>query len=625
MAWIRGMNVVGAIVRGAVLAFVTAATLAPPVAAETPSLLPIAEVRPGMVGVGRTVFEGSRIEEFAVEVIGVLENIGPRQSIILARLSGGPLATTGVMSGMSGSPVYVDGRLMGAVAYSFPFAKEPIAGITPIGEMIEATRTDTPAVRAASTRFPGLWTAEGRLAFPLGRDALMAAVRRPLRSVPVSSGRLSAGALPQGVSGGSLVPLSLPLAFSGFDESVLGLAREAFAGSGFLPVSGTAAKGSTPPLPDLAPGSAVGVSLIEGDLDVSATGTVTHVEGDRVYAFGHPFYNLGPTQFPMRKAFVHAPFPSVYQSWKITTPAEAVGTVEQDRNTAIAGRVGTSPRMIPVEVRMLTSRGLEKTYTFRMVDDELFTPVLAFMAVTSVLQGSERAFGTASIDVEATMELNGRSPVTVQDLFTEEQPAIKAAALVAAPLAYLMSNDFEPVRVERLRIDVRSHETNQSATLQRAWVERAGQLRAGTTVPLKLLMRTYRGEEKVETIPLAIPASAPAGTYTLLVADGDAFTRVEQAEMRQAFAPQDVDQLIRAINGLRKQNHVYARLTRPDDGAMVGGEHLPSLPPSVMSVLGGPDQDPGVVALRTASVWQFDLPIGHALTGARYLTLNIRR
>jgi hypothetical protein len=615
--------VVRGIVRVAALAVVAVASAASASAAPAPPpMLPISEVRPGMVGVGRTVFEGSRIEEFRVEVIGVLENTGPRQSIILARLSGGPLANTGVMSGMSGSPVYVDGRLMGAVAYAFPFAKEPIAGITPIQEMIDATKTDAP--RAASARFPGLRASNGGLALPLDREALMAAVQRPLQPLAVSAGRLRAGALPDGVSGG-LVPISVPLSFSGFDPGVLALAREAFAGSGFLPVSGTAAAGTTPALPALEAGSAVGVSLIEGDLDVSATGTVTHVEGDRVYAFGHPFYNLGPTQFPMRKAFVHAPFPSVYQSWKITTPGEAVGTVDQDRTTAIAGRVGRSPRMIPVEVRMITSRGIAKTYSFRLVDDELFTPVLAFMSMASVLQGSERAFGTASIDVEATMELNGRSPVTVRDLFTEEQPAIKAAALVAGPLAYLMGNDFEPVRLDRLRIDVRSHETNQSATLRRVWVDRAGPLRAGTTVPLKLLIRTYRGEEKVETIPLAIPENAPAGTYTLLVADGDAFTRVEQAEMRQAFRPQDVDQLIRAINGLRRQNHVYARLTRPDEGAFIAGEHLPSLPPSVMSVLGGPDQDPGVVALRTAAVWQFDLPIGHALTGARYLTLNIRR
>jgi hypothetical protein len=592
-------------------------------ASPASAIFPLEDVRPGMRGIGRTVFEGTTIEEFSVEVIGVLENVGPKQSMIIARLEGGPLAKTGVIAGMSGSPVYIEGKLVGAVAYGFPFSKETIGGITPISEMIDATRTTGP--RAASTRFPVAFGPGGPKA-PLDRESLVAALNRPLPAIPLSAGAMRGG-VPGHLAGRSLAPLSVPLVFSGFDPATFEWARGIFAGMGFTPVMGTGGRGVLPKggIPDLQPGGAVGISLIEGDLDLSATGTVTHIDNNRVYAFGHPFYNLGPTQFPMRKAWVYSVFPSLYQSWKISSAADAVGTIDQDRITAVAGTIGKQPRMIPVEVKIKTSRGQERAFSFRMVDDELFSPVLAYVAVASVLQNNERAFGTSTIRVDARLSLSGKREVRVEDLFTQEQPAVQAAALVAAPLAYLMTNDFERVKVEKVEIDVDSDETVQSATLERAWLERTGPVRAGSTVPLKVVLRTYRGETLSQTIPITIPASAPSGTYSVLVADGPALTAVEQREMRQQFVPRDLDQLIRAINGLRHNNHVYVRMTRPDDGAIVRGEYMQSLPPSVLSVLGGSDQGTSVIPLRTAAVWDFDLSTDYAVSGSRLLTLTVER
>jgi hypothetical protein len=583
-------------------------------------ILPLDQVRPGMVGIGRTVFEGTKIEEFKVTVIGVLENVGPKQSMIIARLDGGPLEKTGIIAGMSGSPVYIDGKLVGAVAYGFPFSKETIGGITPISEMIDATRTGGP--RAASARFPTPFSAAGPRA-PLDRESFVAALKRPLPTVPLAAGI----GTPSFLAGQSLTPISVPLTFAGFDPATFEWAKGLFSGMGFTPVMGTGGKGALPTasLPDLQPGGAVGISLIEGDMDLSATGTVTHIDQNRVYAFGHPFYNLGPTQFPMRKAYVYSVFPSLYQSWKISSAADAVGTIEQDRITAVAGTIGKAPHMIPVEVKIKTSRGQERAFSFRMVDDELFSPVLAYVALASVLQSNERAFGTSTIRVDARFSLTGKREVRVEDLFTQEQPAIQAAALVAAPLAYLMTNDFERVKVEKVDIDVASDETVQSAALERVWLERTGPVRAGATVPLKVLLRTYRGETLSETIPITIPATAPTGNYAVLVADGPSLTAVEQREMRQQFVPRDLDQLIRAINGLRHNNHVYVRMTRPDDGAIVRGEYMQSLPPSVLSVLGGSDQGTSVIPLRTAAVWDFDLSTDYAVSGSRLLTLTVER
>ena len=603
------------LVTAAVLSAVTLASAAPV------EVLRLEDVRPGMKGIGRTVFEGSRVDEFKVEIIGVLENVSPRQSMILARLTGGPLANTGVIAGMSGSPVYIDGKLVGAVAYGFPFSKETIAGITPIGEMIDATNGPV-APRAASARFPTPVGMSG-LQAPLDARAMMSALQRPVPAL-APAGATVRGQAPPELHGQSLKPLSLPLVFSGFDAGTFEWAKGMFSAMGFSPVMGTGT-GVTANLPDLEPGGAVGLSLIEGDMDLSATGTITHIEDGRVYAFGHPFYNLGPTQFPMKKAYVYSVFPSLYQSWKISSAGEAVGTIDQDRTTAIAGRLGRTPRMIPVQVNLRTSRGQERKFSFRMVDDELFSPVLAYVALASVLQSNERAFGTSTVRVDATLSLTGKPDVRVGDLFTQEQPAVQAAALVAAPLAFLMTNDFERVTVDGLTVDVSSDETIQSATLERAWLERTGPVRPGMTLPLKVLLRTYRGEAVSRTIPVAIPANAPAGTYTLLVSNGDALTALEQREMRQAFAPRDLDQMIRAINALRHNNHVYVRLLRSDEGAIVRGEYLQSLPPSVMSVLGGAEQGVSVVPIRTASVWDFEMPTDYAVAGARVLTVAVER
>jgi hypothetical protein len=335
-------------------------------------ILPLSQVRPGMIGVGRTVFEGSRVDEFKVEVIGVLENVlGPGASLILARFEGGPLEKTGVIAGMSGSPVFIDGKLVGAVSYSFPFAKETIGGVTPIADMMAATQSTAP--RAASTRFVAR-LGRGGPARPLDRAAVIAALQRPLRAVTPDASLLRGFPLPPELSGASLMPLSLPLTFSGFEPSTFEWARGVFSGLGFAPVMG-ASRGAAPGVeaPPLEPGSAVGVSLIDGDFDLSASGTVTYIDGERLYAFGHPFYNLGPTQFPLKKAFVYSVFPSLYSSFKITAATDVVGTMDQDRASAISGHLGPAPRMIPVEVHLTTSRAQERKFSFRVVEDELLS------------------------------------------------------------------------------------------------------------------------------------------------------------------------------------------------------------------------------------------------------------
>jgi hypothetical protein len=584
--------------------------------------MPLDQVRPGMQGVGRTVFEGARVDEFAVRVLGVLENaVGPRQSLILVRLEGGPLAQTGVIAGMSGSPVFVDGRLVGAVAYAFPFGKEAIAGITPIADMIEAAGSSAP--RAESTRLHPEGGGAGALKAPLDRASVAAALMRPLRMQ--APGAVPGAALVSGAAAGTLSPVALPLVFSGFEKGTFDWARGVFSAMGFAAVMGGGGGTAPGSLPDLAPGSAVGVSLVEGDLDLSVTGTVTHIEGDRVYAFGHPFYNLGPTRFPLKKAWVYSVFPSLQVSWKIAAAMDAVGTMDQDRSTTISGRLGEGPRMIPVEVHLRSPRASDRTFRFRMVEDELFTPLLGYVALLSVLQGHERATGAATLRVDSRLSLAGGREVRVRDVVASEQAAPEAAAAVAGPLALLVGNDFERVAIEKLDVSVDAAETLETAKLERAWVDHAPPLRPGTVAPVRVQLRTHRGETVTEALQLAVPASAPSGSYTLLVADASTMDAMEQREARQGFAPRDMGQLLLALNRLRSGNRIYARLSRPGGGAVVGGEYLPALPGSVLSVLSSSDQGVGVVPLAASTVWTGELGTEWAVSGWRQITVSVER
>jgi hypothetical protein len=596
---------------------------ATPLFAADDDVMPLSSVKPGLVGVGRTVFQGARVDEFGVRILGVLENaLGPKQSLILARLSGGPLERTGVIAGMSGSPVFVDGKLVGAISYAFPFGKEPIAGITPIGEMLDATRNAAP--RAASTRFhlpAGRWAPSA----PLDQAAVAAALRRALpAAAPVDTADAGlAGAL----AGATLRPVPLPLTFSGFEPEAFEWARSLFSSMGFAPVMGG---GSTDgeavgPVPDLSPGAAVGVSLIEGDLDLSVTGTITRIRDGRVYAFGHPFYNLGPTQFPLKKAWVYSVFPSLQVSWKIAAALDAVGTMDQDRTTAITGRLGSSPRMIPIEIRLRSPRLGERTFRLRVVDDELFTPVLAYISLLSVLQGQERAFGASTLAVDAQLQLSGGRSVRVSDVFATQQPAQQAAAVLAGPLALLIGNDFAKVSVERLDVTVDAQEALKRATIERAWVTSPQPLRPGTATSVRVQLRSYRGDVLTETLPLSLPTSTPAGTCTLLVADAATLDATEQREMRQPFVPRDLDQLLHALNSLRAGNRIYARLTCPGRGAIVAGEYLPALPDSVLSILSSPDQGTSVVPLPQSAVWSFERSLDEAVSGSRQIALAVER
>ncbi len=584
-----------------------------------PPYYPIDQVKPGTIGTGYTVWQGDKIEEFKVHIIGVLKNvIGPKRDLILAKLEGGPLAQTGVIAGMSGSPVYIDGQLVGAVSYSLgAFSKEPIAGITPIAEMIDAATLDTPRAPIGT---------RARLELPVTRDSVAAAMRASMSWVrPFADRSGDVQVLGDGVSGQvatMLRPIATPLSLGGFSPDVVEMLGASFRDYGFLPVAG-AAGGQSSAVSDgpLRPGSAIGVNIVSGDFNMGATGTVTEVIGNRVYAFGHPFFNLGPIAFPMTKAYIHTLLPSMTSSMKIATLGDVVGTVHQDRATTIAGLTGSAPATIPVKISLESERGFQKQFAFKVVSDELFTPLFTYVSILSTLTSYERETGAATFNIKGTMNVKSHGEIKIEDLFSGSSASLNTAGSVMAPLTFLLDNDFEPIQIESVDLSIQSTEQPRTATIERVWLDGV-RARAGRSVPLKVLMRTYRGEEIVRTVPLDIPANA-SGSLSVMVSDGTRLAQWERREVRQPTEPRSMPQLMRALNTIRKNNRLYVRLLASDAGAVISGEPLSSLPPSVLGVFEADRSTGDFVPLRNATLGEWNLPTEFAVVGSRMLTINI--
>jgi SpoIVB peptidase S55 len=604
------------------------ALLGVPLPAATP-LMKLEEIRPGMVGVGRTVLEGTELKDFKVQILGVLRNVqGPKRDLILARLEDPAITESGVAQGMSGSPVYINGRLIGAVSYSIgAFPKVPIAGITPIAEMIDAT----PLPRRAGTR-------EAKLELPITPETLTAALRAsvsrvtPFANRPADVQVVAGPSEPgSGVMGSMMRPISTPLVLGGFEPGAVDLVSSAFRDSGFTPVvtglGGGQTPGATGPLRE---GDAIGVALAGGDIDMGATGTITRIDGNRIYAFGHPLYNLGPTSFPLTRAYVHTVLPSLMTSFKVASIGETIGTMHQDRATAIAGTLGNGPVTVPMKVTLRRSSdqgangspdAASRTFTYQLVNDQMFTPLIAYVAMFNTLSAYERQFGTATFAIKGRATLKGHGDLSLDDVFTGDSAMLGASAAIAGPLTMLLGNDLEPITLEGLDVSVTTAETPRIVTIERVWLDEV-RPRAGRTTALKILTRSYRGDDRILTVPIEIPANA-AGRLSILVSDGRQLNAIEQRDLKRSLDPQSVAQLVKLLNDTRRNNRVYVRLMTGTPGAVVNGEAMAALPPSVLAVLESDRNGGSFTPMRSATIGEWELPMDSAVTGSRLLTLEV--
>ena len=582
------------------------------------TILPVDDLRPGMKGIARSVFSGSTPEEFGVEIIGVLPGFtGPRQSTIIAKLSGKNVDRTGVFAGMSGSPVFIDGRLVGAIAYSFPFAKEPICGITPIEQMIDIFESGQPRIarQPQATSMAQLSRTDWKPVLP----------KQTVAGGPLIAS-VAAGSPLAPYIGQTIQPIATPVVFTGISQETLSLFSNELSKAGLLPVSGVGGASPITPLASfdqntLTPGTSVSVQLVRGDYSIAASGTTTLRDGERIYAFGHPFLGLGGADMPMTESSVITVIPNTFNSFKLAVPGNMVGNISQDRATGIYGQLGHASKMIPVTLNLHTSRNRDEKFSFEMVSDEYLTPLLVAISVFNSINARERSLGESTVSLRGSINVEGQAPIHLERRFSAGTASLLAAGAIANPISDLLNSGFDDVTIRGLTLDITASEDVQAATLERISLDRT-EVSPGGTVELQAYIRTDAGKLFVQRIPVQIPAEASSGQLMITVGDGAA---LQESSAAKSFVPVNLAQLVSAMNKVKKNDRLYLRLQRPTPGVVIGTSELPNLPPSTVATLNSDRSSGGYSPLTMSLVYERELaPAEYVITGQQTISVTIK-
>lgn len=584
-------------------------------------IVSVDDVQAGMRGTGYTVWQGAEIEPFEVEILGVLRHAAPGRHIILAEAHGEMVEEVGIPQGISGSPVYLDGKLLGACAYTWSFAKKPVLGITPIEYMLDLmARQETgeaegsPAHAAPAAR---------RLEMPAFDPSRIHALHdgaEPVFIEPLRRFLRGRGAVE------GMTPIGLSLSLSGLPAATVEPLRELFGEIGVTPVTAGGYEASS--LPDgadtsLRPGAAVGAALVRGDLGMDAFGTVTHVAGDHVFAFGHPFFGMGPVEFPLSEGWVHTVLPRRSISFKVISHVRDVGVVRQDRDAGLYGVLGQVADMVPLDVELERGDGAVESYHLEIIRDPVLTPLLTWISLQSVLASAEKESGEATIEVldDSVLKLRDYTPVGLQNFYSGETAGWELSGTIASYLAWVMNNEFETPHVEGVELRLRYREGLRTAAIERVQFGR-DRVRPGETVPVEVFLRPWRGELRREVVDLAIPEDLPEGSFQVMVGSAADVDRLAPEARGGSLA--SLLGLLELIHGMRRNEALYVQLSRPGTSLLVRGEVLPGLPPTAAAMLRS-NRVQGPSSVTTRSDWvEEEVLLPWRLDGVQLAEIEIR-
>ena len=566
-----------------------------------PQTISVDQIHAGMRGAAYTVFEGIKPEAMEVEVLGILKNMnGPKGDLILVRLHGKKVEYTGVVAGMSGSPVYIDGKLAGALAFRIgEFSKEPIAGVTPIAEMLEINALDsTPTSDPASAR--------------------------STPNVPVKTSSAADAAPIQSIAN-YLKPIETPLVFSGFSEETIRRFAPQFASAGIVPVMGAGSVSNVKQPEPLEPGSAVSAILVRGDMDIAATCTVTYLDSQRLLACGHPLLQYGMVDMPMTKAQILATLPSPMNAFKIVNATEPVGSFVQDRHTGIMGLFGKEPQMIPVTLN-IHGGPADKQFHYEVLNNARLSPVAMMATVFNALRGMNEYGEETTYRLKGRISVNGYPDVALQNMYAPTDGSTPGAALVAMSLgdrfSRIFDNPYERPHINGVQLDVDLVKERRFARLENVHTD-VTEARPGDEITVEAVLRPYRGERIVRQVKVHVPTSTSKGPLRILVSDGetlDRFRRNTSVLSRKL----DLSSTIALLNKEHYNNNLYVSLLEADPEAMVADKVMPTLPLSVMNVMEGMRGTQEMVVLGESSVNEASTRLDYVVSGAQLLTVTIR-
>ncbi len=588
--------------------------------AATP-IMPVDAVRPGMKGVGKTVFSGTEIEEFGVEIIDVIRNYYPQQDIVLARLVGPNVEKTGVAAGMSGSPVYIDGKLLGAVAYRFGvFTKEALAGIMPIEQMLP--------VLERQARRENLWGHATVPMQPFLRAALGVSDDDPFLKI---ANRAVA------TETASLQPWPHLLVMSGFSQPVREWAKPFLTGLGFQVAQGGSGSMSAGSRSDssLVPGAGVALVLVDGDMSLDVVGTITWRDGNRILAFGHPVFDTGPVEFPLGTVKIATTIASPLGSNKFPVLTGLAGTFYQDRLSGSYGEIGSLPPLTPVTVSCRGADLEPREFHFRAALGPSLRVMMPFylrVVLINAIESARMSGGDYSLRLRGVLRVNGSYTVHFDDFYARQEvagfmspmdDALRATMDVSSALASLMLNPFKPVRVDSLGLSVEILPRSRRAVLLRVWHDR-GTVQPGDSVTFVASLLTLEGQKLQETFRYHVPNNLKAGSrLSILIGGAKELTRSDLRNFPFRFRPQNFDQLVRLLNTGRRNDRLYMQVRVNEVGAEMGGQELPALPPSLIGILNARRDAGGVSAVRSKILVDRFVDLGYEVTGSRTISLKV--
>lgn len=592
----------------AISGFLCVLSVAPLLAAATNNnqsveTISLGDIHPGMKGVAYTVFQGTKPEPMDVEVLGILKNVnGPKGDVILVRLGGAKAEYTGVVAGMSGSPVYFNGKLAGALAFRIgEFSKEPIAGVTPIGEMLEINAMDqSPENHPDAAKIKS------------GAASKTSAVGDPTDLSSMAS---------------ALTPIETPLVFSGFSQDALQQFAPQLAAAGITPVMGVGSVSDAKQPEPLEPGSAISAILVRGDMDISATCTVTYMDAHHLLACGHPLMQYGMVDLPMTKADVVATLASPLNAFKIVNATEPVGAFVQDRHTGILGEFGKKPDMIPVTLNVHGGSAPLRQYHFEVLNNPHLSPVAVMVTVFNALHGVNDYGEETTYRLNGRISVEGYPDVQVQNMFAPADGGQPAAVLAAMALGEDFSRVYDNAYTTP---DIRSVQLDFDLLNERRWARLESartdvtEARPGSDITIEALLRPYRGDPVIRQIPVHIPTSISRGTLRILVSDGETLDRLRHSSP-MFESKLDLASTIAVLNKEHVNNRVYVSLLEADPEAVVADKVMPSLPFSIMNVMDGMRGTQEMVVQAESSVNESQTqPLDYVVSGAQVLTITIR-
>jgi len=586
-------------------------------AAAFAETMPLSQVKKGMKGYGLTVFDGTRIEKFDVEILGVLNNTGPSQDLILAKVDSPIVQRAGVIAGMSGSPIFIDGKVIGALAFAWQFAKEPVAGITPIEEMLKIADNGTSGSSLPATA-PRINAAEFLSAIANGKSE---AVFEKLAA--------DFGAKQMSSSFGGARPIAVPLSLSSFAPDTVNRFGKYLDAMNFVAVpsgststSTTKATKSTDKKP-FQPGDPIGAVLLNGDFNVAATGTVTYTDGDRVYAFGHPFLDMGEISFPMAKSEIVTVMPSLASSFKFANTGEVVGALQQDRATGIMGVVGATADTIPIELT-LDGSGPSRTYHVNMIRHSQLTPLILAMAADSVIANAQKAAGERTVMMDGEIELKGMEPIKLREGWAGAQARQAIPSYLAVIAGYLMSNEFRDAKIEAVKLHLHHDDSLKIAKLLEASIvpPANGRIAPGDTVKVRTVLKPFRGESFIETFDVKIPDNQTPGSAYLLIGSGTVSNQIDF--MLVPPDPRNLEQVLAVLDRLKPSTDLTVGLYSNGEGAVTAGVYLPNLPPTIRAVVSGDTSNGSQSPVKYFASNQQAHSLGYIIDGALKIDLDIK-